>query len=130
MERSRIAVLVGCLLVAGSAGAGTASAHQPGRAAEPPPAVDVSPEPLPDPLTGPRLVVPERRSGTIPHVVPRRPGPVPIPLVKPQRPGPVPMPQLDRGQDQLLPGQGLERPPRLLREVLPPQLDATTGSVR
>ena len=78
MRRTQVAVLTGCLLMAGGAGAGTASADQPA-----------------DRPGEPRLVEPsQRRPGAIPHLILRGPEPVPIPEVRPR--GPEPVPELRR----------------------------------
>lgn len=105
MRRMRVVALTGCLLVAGGAGTGTASAGQPEeRATRASTVVDVRPgDPdLPDP--DPRSVEPDgRRPGAMPHLVPQGPGPVPIPKVRPARPRPAPMPRLLTETDQLVP---------------------------
>ncbi len=102
MRRTQAVLLTGCLVVAGVAGAGTASGEQPARSADRQRAVGAPlvPEPLPRP--DPRMVEPDQRApGSMPEVVPSEPGAVPMPEPHGPRSRAVPMPQLDQHDDEL-----------------------------
>lgn len=104
MKRARVALLTGCLLVAGGAGAGTATANPPEVTTTGAPTVVEQLRQGPD-LPEPRFVEPPggRPPGAMPHLVPRRPGPVPIPRMRPGQHRPVPMPHLEHRTDEVAP---------------------------